>query len=144
MSPRREYPERPILGVGVIINHDDKYLLIKRAANPDKGLWSVPGGLIEVGEKAADAAAREALEETGLVVEVKERVGVFDKIEYDEAGEVLYHFIILHFLAEPVGGELRPMDDALDAAWVTLEHFRDYELTKSLVEFLKDIGLYPD
>ena len=78
------------------------------------------------------------------MVEVKERVGVFDKIEYDEAGRVLYHFIILHFLAEPVGGELRPMDDALDAAWVTLEHFRDYELTKSLVEFLKDIGLYPD
>ncbi len=143
MSPRREYPERPIVGVGIIIKRDDKYLLIKRASNPDKGLWSVPGGLIEVGEKAVDAAAREALEETGLVVDVKERVGVFDKIECDEAGKVLYHFIIIHFMAEPTGGELKPMDDALDAAWVTREQFKDYEITKSLKEFFTDIGLYP-
>jgi len=143
MSPRREYPERPIVGVGIIIKRDDKYLLIKRASNPDKGLWSVPGGLIEVGEKAVDAAAREALEETGLVVDVKERVGVFDKIECDEAGKVLYHFIIIHFSAEPKGGELKPMDDALDAVWVTREQFKDYEITKSLKEFFTDIGLYP-
>ena len=140
----REYPARPIVGVGVLIQRGDKFLLIKRAANPDKGLWSVPGGLIEVGEKAVDAAHREALEETCLEVEVKERLGVVDKIEYDEAGKVLYHFIILQFLAIPIDGEMKPQDDALDAVWVTLDQFKDYQLTGSLKRFLDEIGLYPD
>jgi len=140
----REYPARPIVGVGVLIQRGDKFLLIKRAANPDKGLWSVPGGLIDVGEKAADAARREALEETCLEVEVKERLGVVDKIEYDEVGKVLYHFIIIQFLATPISGEMKPQDDALDAVWVTLDQFKDYQLTGSLKRFLNEIGLYPD
>ena len=143
MGPKREYPNRPIVGVGVLIQKGDEYLLIKRAANPDKGLWSVPGGLIDVGERAADAAQREALEETGLVVEMGERLGVVDKIEYDEAGEVFYHFIIIQYLATPVSGVLTPMDDALDAVWVTKEQLKDYDITKSLKDFLQDIGLYP-
>lgn len=135
---------RPIVGVGVLIQRGDKYLLIKRAANPDKGLWSVPGGLIEVGEQAKDAAAREALEETGLVVEIGERLGVVDKIEYDDAGEVYYHFIIIQYLANSLRGTVTPMDDALDAVWVTQEQFKAYELTESLKDFLQDIGMYPD
>ena len=144
MGPKREYPDRPIIGVGVLIQQEDEYLLIKRAANPDRGLWSVPGGLIEVGERAADAAQREALEETGLVVEIGERLGVVDKIEYDEAGEVFYHFIIIQYLAIPLSGVLTPMDDALDAVWVTREQLKDYELTGSLKDFLQEIGIYPD
>jgi len=104
----------------------------------------VPGGLIEVGEKAVDAARREALEETCLEVEVKERLGVVDKIEYDEVGKVLYHFIIIQFLATPISGEMKPQDDALDAVWVTLDQFKDYQLTGSLKRFLNEIGLYPD
>ena len=143
MVPKREYPDRPIIGVGVLIQQEDKYLLIKRAANPDKGLWSVPGGLIEVGERAADAAKREALEETGLVVEIGERLGVVDKIEYDEAGEVFYHFIIIQYLATPVSGKLTPMDDALDAVWVTRDQLKEYNITGSLKDFLLDIGVYP-
>lgn len=144
MSPQREYPVRPIVGVGVLIQDGDKYLLIKRAANPDKGMWSVPGGLIDVGERAVDAALREALEETCLRVEISERLGVVDKIEYDDEGRVLYHFVILQYLAVPIGGVMKPMDDALDAAWVTLEQLKDYEITGSLFRFLKDIGVYPD
>ena len=144
MSPNREYPKLPIVGVGVLIQKEDEYLLIKRAANPDKGLWSVPGGLVEVGECAVDAAVREALEETGLVVDVRERLGVVDKIEYDDEGRVRYHFVILQFLAYPVRGVMKPMDDALDAVWVTREQLRDYEITGSLKRFLLDIGLYPD
>ena len=143
MGPKREYPNRPIVGVGVLIQKGDEYLLIKRAANPDKGLWSVPGGLIDVGERAADAAQREALEETGLVVEMGERLGVVDKIEYDEAGKEFYHFIIIQYLATPVRGVLTPMDDALDAVWITKEQLKDYNITKSLKDFLQDIGLYP-
>jgi ADP-ribose pyrophosphatase len=140
----RLYPGRPIVGVGVLIEEDGRYLLVKRAAEPDAGLWSIPGGLIEVGEKAADAAVREALEETGLSVEIMNRVDVVDKIVRDDDGDVKYHFIIIDFLARPLSGEMRPMDDALDAAWAAPEDFIKYELTPTLVELLKRIGIYPE
>jgi len=139
----RLYPGRPIVGVGVLIEEDGRYLLVKRAAEPDAGLWSIPGGLIEVGEKAADAAVREALEETGLSVEIMNRVDVVDKIVRDDDGDVRYHFIIIDFLARPLSGEMRPMDDALDAAWAAPEDFIKYELTPTLVELLKRMGIYP-
>ena len=139
----RLYPERPMVGVGVLIEKAGKYLLIRRAADPDKGLWSVPGGLVEVGERVKDAAIREALEETGLRVEVMERLGVVDKIVRDEEGKVRYHFIIVQFLARIVEGEARAMDDALEARWASLQEFPSYELTSSLRDFLKEIGLFP-
>lgn len=140
----RLYPGRPIVGVGVLIEEDGRYLFVKRAAEPDAGLWSIPGGLIEVGEKAADAAVREALEETGLSVEVMNRVDVVDKIVRDDDGDVRYHFIIIDFHARPLSGEMRPMDDALDAAWAAPEEFVKYELTPTLVELLKRMGIYPE
>ena len=143
MGRRREYPNRPIVGVGVMIRDGDKYLFIKRAANPDRGLRSVPGGLVEVGERIQDAAIREAKEETCLDVKLIERLGVVDKIEYDESGDVFYHFIIIQYLAEMLGGDLCPMDDALEAEWVYLDHLPDYKLTKSLKDFLVEIGMYP-
>jgi ADP-ribose pyrophosphatase len=132
-----------MVGVGVLIERDGRYLLIKRAADPDKGMWSVPGGLVEVGEKVKDAAAREALEETGLRVEIVERLGVVDKIMRDDEGRVRYHFIIVQFLARIVEGEVKAMDDALEARWAEPSEFRSYELTVSLREFLREIGLYP-
>ncbi len=140
----RLYPRRPIVGVGVLIEENGRYLLVKRAAEPDAGMWSIPGGLIEVGERAADAAVREALEETGLTVEILNRVDVVDKIVRDPDGGVRYHFIIIDFHAKPLRGEMRPMDDALDAVWVTPDGFTDYELTPTLVELLKRMGLYPE
>jgi 8-oxo-dGTP diphosphatase len=143
MSRRREYPTRPIAGVGVMIRDGERYLLIKRAANPDKGLWSVPGGLVEVGERIEDAALREAMEETCLEVELVKRLGVVDKIELDDEGEVYYHFVIIQYLADMVSGEMCPMDDALEAEWVTLDQLKDYDLTNSLKDFLIEIGMYP-
>jgi ADP-ribose pyrophosphatase YjhB (NUDIX family) len=80
MSERRLYPDKPLVGVGVLIQDDDKYLLIRRAAEPDAGLWSIPGGMVELGERAKEAAKREALEETGLEVEIVDVLGVVDKI----------------------------------------------------------------
>ena len=139
----RLYPERPMVGVGVLIERDGMYLLIRRAADPDKGMWSVPGGLVEIGERVRDAAVREAMEETGLRVELVERLGVVDKIMRDDDGRVKYHFIIVQFLARIVEGEARAMDDALEARWAEPSEFRSYELTASLREFLTDIGLYP-
>lgn len=96
-----------------------------------------------MGERIEDAAVREALEETCLDVELVKRLGVVDKIEYDDKGEVYYHFVIIQYLAVVKGGEMRPMDDALEAEWVTLDQLKDYELTSSLKDFLIDIGMYP-
>lgn len=143
MSRRRLYPERPMVGVGILIRRGDRYLLIKRAADPDAGLWSIPGGLVEVGERAADAAVREAREETGLDVEVVEILGVVDKI-IREGGRVKFHFVIVDYLAEPRGGALEASSDALDAVWVGAEEFPRYELSSTLVELLRRVGLYSE
>ena len=117
--------------------------MIERAAEPDAGMWSIPGGLVEVGEKAADTAVREAMEETGLTIEIVDRIGVVDKIVRDAEGEVKYHFIIIDFLAKPLNGDVTPMDDALDAVWVTPDRFTRYNLTQTLIELLRDLGLNP-
>ncbi len=143
MSGRRLYPEKPLVGVGVLIQDDDRFLLIKRAAEPDAGLWSVPGGMVELGEKAAEAAKREVLEETGLDVEIVEVLGVVDKIVEGDRGRIMFHFVIVDYLAHPVGGSLEASSDALDAKWVRSEDFRDYEMSPTLVVLLKRIGLYP-
>ena len=144
MSPGRLYPERPMVGVGILIRKGEEYLLIKRASEPDKGLWSVPGGMVELGEGAREAAAREAEEETGLKVEILEELGVVDKIVRDEAGRVRYHFVIIDYLAEPVTGVMHHHDDALDARWVNPRDFRKYELSPTLIDLLRRINLYPE
>ena len=143
MRGRRLYPEKPLVGVGVLIQDDDRYLLIKRAAEPDAGLWSIPGGLVELGERAKEAAEREALDETGLEVEIVEVLGVVDKIVEGDGNRIKFHFVIVDYLAHPVGGSLEASSDALDARWVKPADFRDYEMSPTLVELLKRIHLYP-
>jgi len=141
MSSRRVYPKKPLVGVGILIRQGDKYLLIQRAAEPDKGLWSVPGGMIEVGERSTEAAVREVYEETGLVVEILRILDVIDKIIMDE-NKVKFHFVIVDYIAEYKRGTLKASSDALNARWVTAEEFRDYELSPTLMVLLKKIGLY--
>ena len=130
-----------MVGVGILIQRGSKYLLIKRAAEPDKGLWSVPGGMVELGERASEAAAREVLEETGLVVEVVKVLDVIDKIILDD-DRVKFHYVIVDYIAEYRSGELKASSDALEACWVTTEEFKDYELSPTLIVLLKKIGLY--
>jgi len=144
LSHRRLYPERPLIGVGVLIRDGDRYLLVRRAAEPDAGLWSIPGGLVELGERVEEAAVREALEETGLEVEIRDLLGVVDKIERDDAGRIRFHFVIVDYLAEVKGGSLKASSDALEARWVRAEEFPKYRLSPTLVELLRDIGLYPE
>jgi ADP-ribose pyrophosphatase YjhB (NUDIX family) len=133
-----------MMGVGILIHKGKEYLLIKRASEPDRGLWSVPGGMVELGEKTREAAIREAEEETGLVVEILEDLGVVDKIVRDDAGRVKYHFVIIDYLAEPISGVMHHHDDALDAHWVHPRDFRKYEMSPTLVDLLKKIDLYPE
>ncbi len=143
MSRRRLYPDKPMVGVGILIRDRDRYLLIKRAAEPDAGLWTVPGGLVEVGERAAEAAVREAKEETGLDVEILEVIDVVDKIVMDENSRIMYHFVIIDYLATPIGGSLKAASDALDAQWLEAEEFPRYALSPTLIELLKRMELYP-
>lgn len=144
MSSRRLYPKKPLVGVGILIRDGDRYLLIKRAADPDKGLWSIPGGMVEIGERTQDAAIREAKEETNLDVEVVEVLDVVDKIIRDEESRIKYHFVIVDYLAKFVGGELKASSDALDARWVEAKEFREYDLSPTLVLLLRRIGLYKE
>lgn len=139
---RREYPSHPLVGVGVLIKRGEKYLLVRRAAEPDRGLWTIPGGLVEVGERVREAAAREAREETGLEVKVQEVLDVIDKIVRDEEGRVKYHFVIVYFLAVPRGGEMKASSDALEARWVGKEELRRYPLTETFKLLLEHIGLW--
>jgi 8-oxo-dGTP diphosphatase len=132
-----------MVGVGILIRKGDEYLLIKRASEPDKGLWSVPGGMVEVGEKVEEAAIREAKEETGLEIEIVKDLGAVDKIVRDDVGKIKYHFIIIDYLAEPVAGEMHHHDDALDAQWVHPREFRKYMMSPTLVDLLRRINLYP-
>src|SRR5437867_5867862 len=94
----RRYPKRPILGVGAIIIDSDRVLLVERGKEPLKGYWSLPGGVLEVGEKLVDGVRREALEETGLAIEPQSVVEIFERILRDVAGEAEYHYVLVDYL----------------------------------------------
>lgn len=117
----REYPDRPLAGVGAVIVHAGRVVLVRRTAAPHKGEWSIPGGLVELGETLRHAAEREALEETGLEVRAGEVLEVFESLERDAAGKVLYHYVVVDFACELIRGELRRGGDANDARWAKAE-----------------------
>jgi ADP-ribose pyrophosphatase YjhB (NUDIX family) len=126
----REYPDRPIVGVGAVILQDGKVVLIRRRYEPLAGQWSLPGGTLELGETLEAGTAREMLEETGLVVEVGPVIEVFDRIMLDEARRVRYHFVLVDYLCWPVSGDLRAGSDVDAAALVGPEDLPAYGLTK--------------
>lgn len=115
----REYPDRPIVGVGVVVCRDDKVLLIRRGRPPRLGQWSLPGGGQMLGETVEQAARREVLEETGLGLERLELLTVVDLIDPDPTGAIRYHYTLVDFVAEASPGEARPGDDAAAVAWQT-------------------------
>lgn len=116
---KREYPERPLVGVGAVIVEAGRVVLVRRAAEPMAGQWSIPGGLLELGETLRAGAAREALEETGLQVEPGEVLEVLDRIVPDANGRLRFHYVLIDFLCRRIAGELRAGGDAAEARWVT-------------------------
>jgi len=135
---KREYPMRPFVGIGAVIIHDKKILLIKRASEPGKGKWSIPGGLIELGETIDETVTREVKEESNLDVEVYRLVDVVDNITRDEKGKIKYHYVILDFLTKLKNkdvSKLKPAEDAVDARWVPFEEVEKYDLTKTFRAF---------
>lgn len=126
----------PKPAVSALIVDDGKVLLVKRGCEPNKGLWSLPGGSIEPGETLRDAAAREVLEETALVVDVGDVVGAHEVISRD--GEaLLYHFVIITLYANVISGVLAPSDDAADAKWVPTDQVKKYPTTALLADILR-------
>ena len=122
----RTYPARPILGVGGVVLNGKHVLLVKRGHEPLKGRWSVPGGVLEVGETLEVAVAREVLEETGIDVEVGSLIEVVERIGRDEAGRVEYHYVIVDYLCAVRGGTLAPASDADAAEWVGVDDLDRY------------------
>jgi 8-oxo-dGTP diphosphatase len=136
---RREYPQAPIVAVGAVILREDKVLLIRRRNPPSQGQWTIPGGVMELGETFQEAARREVREECGLEVEPGPVVEVVQNIVRDEAGAVRYHYVIVDVLAEVTGGTLQADEDAADARWVGEEELEQLELTKSARPLLRRI-----
>ena len=114
---QREFPQSPLVGVGAVVVHEGRVLLVRRGSEPLKGHWTLPGGVLEVGETIAAGVAREVREETGLLVEPLELVELLDRI-HREAGRVRYHYVIADYLCRVTGGELRAASDADAVRWV--------------------------
>jgi mutator protein MutT len=133
----RTYPDRPIVGVGAVVVDNDRVLLVRRAHEPLKGEWSLPGGAVEVGETLRDAVTREVLEETGLEVEVGPVVDVLDRIRPDPDGRVRYHFVLIDYLCRPVGGTLACASDAEDVAWAGLNELGGYGVAESAIAVIR-------
>ena len=123
-----DYPNRPLIGVGVIVFKEDRVLLIRRGKPPRAGQWSLPGGRQRLGETVRETAAREVREETGCEVEVTALLDVLDSLTRDAAGEIQYHYTLVDFLAEWRGGEARAAGDAAEVAWADPDALESYEL----------------
>lgn len=137
MSDSREYPTRPIVGVGVVVQKDDAVLLIQRGQDPGRGMWSLPGGMVELGEHLPDAAAREVREECGVEIQVSEVIEAFDLILRDDAGRVKYHYVIVDFAGRYLDGEARAASDVMDARWARVSELGSYPLnvkTREVIE----------
>jgi ADP-ribose pyrophosphatase YjhB (NUDIX family) len=124
----REYPARPLVGIGIVVLRAGAVLLIRRSRPPSQGDWALPGGAQQVGETAEDAARRELREETGLQVGALHLAGHVDSIHHDPDGRVRFHYTILDFCADYAGGEASAGSDAAAIAWAPIERLDDYDL----------------
>ncbi|MBT6096715.1 MAG: NUDIX hydrolase [Rhodospirillaceae bacterium] len=136
MSPR-EYPDRPFVGVGVVILGPDGVVMIQRGNPPRKGSWSLPGGAQELGETVNQSAIREAHEETGLEIEVIGLVDVVDSIRTDDAGAIQYHYTLVDVAARTTGGTLSAGGDAMDAKWIALNEISAMGLWSETVRIVE-------
>ena len=144
MASSREYPERPVVGIGGVIIDHDRTLLIRRGSEPLRGEWSIPGGKLELGETLEEGVARELLEETGIAVRVIELIEVFERIYADDgtiAGQVQkkprFHYVIVDYLCERIGGEPRAGGDVTDVAFAGEEDLAKYHLSETATRILK-------
>lgn len=134
---KREYPDAPLVGVGAIIIYSGRVLLVKRGRPPLAGEWSIPGGVLELGETLREAAIREAWEETGLTVETGELLGVYDRVLRDDQGGTLYHFVLIDFLCRRLAGQAQAADDADEVRWFTWAEVAELALAEDTAEVIR-------
>jgi 8-oxo-dGTP diphosphatase len=134
--PRR-YPDRPVLAAAGVVISRGRVLLVKRGAPPALGLWSIPGGMVELGESLTEACAREVAEETGLAVEVGPLVEVVERLRPDAEGRLEYHYVIIDYLCSCPLAEPRAGDDAAAAAWVALDDLAGMDITTDTIKVIR-------
>lgn len=138
---KREYPTRPIVSVGAVVVRDSSVLLVKRDQEPSKGFWSIPGGVIELGESFEHAVQREVQEETGIEVTIVRLLDVAENIVRDDDGTIRFHYVLVDYLAHPITSDLSPRSDVSEARWVDFHLLDDFSLskgTKKLIEMIID------
>ena len=135
-SIKREYPERPIASVAACVLQGDRILVIRRANQPSQGLWSVPGGMVELEETIQETAKREIREECGIEIDVGEVFQVENLIVPDESGEIQYHYVVTYLLANYLSGKIRPGSDAIGVYWVTSDELSNLDMNPIVRENL--------
>jgi len=141
----RIYPASPISGVGAVVyNKAGKILMVKRAKEPNKGMWSVPGGAIELGETINQAAEREVLEECSVKIEVERILDAAENIVKDENGRIRYHYVIIDLVAKYVSGKLKANTDAAECRWFTPEEITQMNITPTLRAMFRRQGIIKD
>ncbi len=140
----KEYPDRPVVGVGGVVIENGRAVLIKRGSEPLLGQWSIPGGTLEIGETLQEGVARELLEETGLAVEVLDMIEVFDRIfpepgsgREENAARPKYHYVIVDYLCERLGGEAQAGSDVTDIAYAAEDELEKFHLTSTALRVLR-------
>lgn len=133
---KRKFPDHPLVGVGGVVVRRGRVLLIRRGNEPLKGAWSIPGGLLELGEELTEGVRRELKEETGLEVEPLEVLAVFDRI-FRDGPRVRYHYVIVDYACRWKRGRLRPASDVLDARWVRRQDLPRYHLSEKATSVIR-------
>jgi 8-oxo-dGTP diphosphatase len=143
MRSSREYPERPIVGIGGVVIHEDRVVLIKRGSEPLRGEWSIPGGSLELGETLEQGVVREMQEETGLTVRTTGMIEIFERIFSELPARYVagkerprYHYVIVDYLCERLSGELRAGGDAQDVAYSREDELQRFHLTETALRVL--------
>ena len=137
----REYPNQPIVAVGAIIQRNNQILLVRRATAPGLGRWAIPGGVVELGEPVRDAIKREGEEETGLIIQVNDILGIVDRVVYDDDRKIRYHYVIIDFHAHTIGGALKRSPEVLDLRWVNMNNLDKYDVPGDLLSIMREKGL---
>ena len=135
----REYPLQPRVAVGIVVVKNSSVLLVRRGQEPSKGLWSVPGGLVELGETIEEAARREIAEETGISIKIERLLDVANNIVRDGQGKIRFHYVLIDFLGHPLTSSVKPQSDASEARWVKFNELSEYPLTKGATKLIQKI-----
>ena len=133
----QEFNNKPLIAVGVLVIDEDKALIIKRGEEPNKFLWSIPGGLVEIGEELEEAAIREVKEEMGIDVKIESMIGVFNCINRNR-NEIEYHYVIIDYIAKEFTGSIKTNKEILDFKWVKFNELHNYELTNTTRELFRE------